>query len=404
MIELIYNEEENSVTEEENLQEPKNIRQIGEPKDYKRIYIEDYVHNFLLRYSEENHANAKVAVLLGKSKKNGGKRQIYIKSALPVETVMERQGKYEFTEKIWGNIYQECEFFFSGQEILGWYLSKPGISAEKTDVTEETHRTYFSGADKVLFVVEPLEHESSFWGFDGNRFARQSGYYIYYEKNECMREYLTKKSEEQEMGRKHEKKDVAVANFRRILMEKQQNQVKKKRQVLTYGLRVSVIVLLCLCTVKIKDQADQMEWMEEQLSEKTESINVNVQETSGSDMIVEELPGEVEKILDQEQEASEEIPVTEAPEEEIQSLPQEETITENEELSTDSEDGSEGTETVQEAAAESVYEEYAVCAGDTLAGICRERYGSDEMIREICALNGITDGDYIQEGEIILLP
>ena len=43
-------------------------------------------------------------------------------------------------------------------------------------------------------------------------------------------------------------------------------------------------------------------------------------------------------------------------------------------------------------------------AGDTLVKICREKYGTDEMIGQICALNEILDGDYIQEGEIILLP
>ena len=51
-----------------------------------------------------------------------------------------------------------------------------------------------------------------------------------------------------------------------------------------------------------------------------------------------------------------------------------------------------------------VYEEYIVQSGDTLAKISREFYGTDEKISEICILNNITNGDYIQAGEIILLP
>ena len=47
MIELIYNEEEEFTSEERTFEEPKNIKQIGDPKDYKKIYIEDYVHTFL---------------------------------------------------------------------------------------------------------------------------------------------------------------------------------------------------------------------------------------------------------------------------------------------------------------------------------------------------------------------
>ena len=42
--------------------------------------------------------------------------------------------------------------------------------------------------------------------------------------------------------------------------------------------------------------------------------------------------------------------------------------------------------------------------GDTLAGISRAHYGTDDKISEICDLNGIENGDYIQAGEIILLP
>ena len=72
-------------------------------------------------------------------------------------------------------------------EILGWFLSKRGLAVEKTAVIEETHRTYFSGADKVLFMMEPLQCDCAFFAFDGNRFMKQNGYYIYYEKNEPMR-------------------------------------------------------------------------------------------------------------------------------------------------------------------------------------------------------------------------
>ena len=44
MIELIYNEEEKYITGEGKLSEPKNVKQIGEPREYKKIFLEDYVH------------------------------------------------------------------------------------------------------------------------------------------------------------------------------------------------------------------------------------------------------------------------------------------------------------------------------------------------------------------------
>ena len=47
---------------------------------------------------------------------------------------------------------------------------------------------------------------------------------------------------------------------------------------------------------------------------------------------------------------------------------------------------------------------YEVRKGDTLLGICRNWYGDETKVGEICALNGLDDGDHIYAGQILLLP
>ena len=47
---------------------------------------------------------------------------------------------------------------------------------------------------------------------------------------------------------------------------------------------------------------------------------------------------------------------------------------------------------------------YTIQKGDTLIGICMSRYGSDERVAEICALNSIINPDDIKIGQKILLP
>lgn len=47
---------------------------------------------------------------------------------------------------------------------------------------------------------------------------------------------------------------------------------------------------------------------------------------------------------------------------------------------------------------------YTIQKGDTLIGICMSRYGSDERVAEICALNSIINPDDIKIGQEILLP
>ena len=376
MIELIYNEEERFITGEGKLSEPKNVKQMGEPREYKKIFLEDYVHTFLLQYSQEKEIQTRIAILLGKEERSGGKRHFYIKSAMPIADVNEKQGKYVITEKAWGEIYQQSEKYFPGQEIMGWFLSKPGFAVEKTSVIEETQRTYFSGADKIFFMMEPFEKESGFFAFDGNRFTKQAGYYIYYEKNEPMQEFLLEKNSEQKEPA--EKPDVAIANFRKILKEKQMQHAKRKKIAISYGMKVSIALVLFVGAVTLKNQTEKIQTMEQQMNVLTgEEI---VEAVSTEEVVVEELPGNVEEQVEVifeepvEKEEPEEVP-TEVP-------PQaEEVIAEN-----------------------SAPEKYVVQMGDTLAKISRDKYGSDDMVDSICALNGIPNGDYIQVGETILLP
>ena len=390
MIEMIYNEEGELKTEEKTLTEPKNIKQVGLPGEYKKIFMEDFVHTYLWQYSRQKEQKPCVAILLGDSKRAGGRRHIYVKSAFPVEGVTERQGKYDFTENVWGDIYLACGKYFPEQEIVGWFLSNPGFQVEKNAVIEETHRTYFSGAEKLLFLVEPMEGDSAFFGFDGNQFSKQSGYYIYYEKNEAMREFMLAKNEPKRNVSANEKPDVVMVNFRKILKEKQEKKQKRKKKAISYGTKVAITMVLFVGVVALKNQSEQINLIEQRTGVKMEGPKLKEPVSDG--VVVEALSGEVEP---QEESTEQEI-IESASEESTQE--QELPVTEEEVM----------PESVQEEPVEEVTapvcESYTVQVGDTLAKISRDFYGTDEMVSEICTLNEITDGDYIQAGEIILLP
>ena len=50
------------------------------------------------------------------------------------------------------------------------------------------------------------------------------------------------------------------------------------------------------------------------------------------------------------------------------------------------------------------HETYVIRPGDTLYQISIEKYGSMDVIREICELNGITENQIIYPGQVIVLP
>lgn len=64
----------------------------------------------------------------------------------------------------------------------------------------------------------------------------------------------------------------------------------------------------------------------------------------------------------------------------------------------------EPTATPQAASATVATASYVVQKGDTLIDICIRQYGTETMVKEVCALNDISDPDDIKVGEKILLP
>ena len=47
---------------------------------------------------------------------------------------------------------------------------------------------------------------------------------------------------------------------------------------------------------------------------------------------------------------------------------------------------------------------YVICPGDTLYQISMEKYGTAEVIKEICSLNNISQEEIIYPGQVIVLP
>ena len=191
----------------------------------------------------------------------------------------------------------------------------------------------------------------------------------------------------------NEKPDVAMVNFRKILKEKQEKKQKRKKKAISYGTKVAVAMVLFVGVVALKNQSNEMLQMRQQIGARLETFNL--QEAASDEVVVEELSGDVKQ-----QEIFEQSVV----QEEVEII-SEETVPENELPVTEEENMPESESQGElEEAVSPVYENYIVQAGDTLAKISRDFYGTDEKVSEICMLNEITDGDYIQAGEIILLP
>ncbi len=226
MIELKYDEDKN------NLKLPKNIRQVGKPGEKIKIYVEDYVITYINQIARESTDKQRLAVLLGKNGKNKEDTVAFINGAVEAKEVVVQEDQVVFTSEIWTQIYDEIGQYFHNTEVVGWFLTRPGKSLGINDKITKVHVDNFPGTDKALFIMDPLDHDEAFYIYRQGELMRQDGYYIYYERNEDMQNYMVDhksgESTEQQAGNAFLKKKEEI-------MERCQAQKKEGGKIALFS-------------------------------------------------------------------------------------------------------------------------------------------------------------------------
>lgn len=384
MIEFVYKESTKEAGGTSRLALPKNIRQIGEPEGNRKIYIEDYVMTYLKQFAKEEVTRCRGGILLGYSERMDGIPYLFIKSAIALKDTEASRDGIPFSDEVWTRIYETMKEYFADQDILGWFLSIPDRQTELEAQLTKTHVNYFGGVDKVLMVEDMSEEEEDFFAYENGRLTRQRGYYIFYERNEDMQRYMVETGTGESIDDKEHFNDRAIKNFRSIIQEKKELSGQKRVLTFLYTASTFLVMVVMVIGITLLNNFEKMENLEQTLSEISRSLE-------GEGQTVDAYSRSEEEAKEEEPLENQEAPPEKVPEN------TEEPVREDPELS----------EEVQPAASEeavAVPEFYLVQKGDTLADISRKFYGSSEIIREICELNGIEDDDHIQAGEKLLLP
>lgn len=194
MIEIISRENE-SQDKGQEIVLPKNIRQIGSPKGRHKIYMEDYVYTYLKTQAKENSKCA--AVLVGKSCISKDIRYTFISGAVECGQAVFQWDSIYLDESFWEYIYMEEKENFPDTVIVGWFVGEHGGQVKLSSTIESAHRKYFAGRDKVLMLMDSIEEEEVLYIYEQGYLQKREGYYIYYEKNIAMQEYMVAKKEHQ---------------------------------------------------------------------------------------------------------------------------------------------------------------------------------------------------------------
>lgn len=424
------------------LKYPKNIRQIGEIGEGKRIYLEDYVMTYathLAGMAKEGYASA---VLLGQKAVVEGRRTLFISGA--VELVQNWQQPSVITGEQWTAVYDQIQKYFHHVEILGWFLTHPGMELEVDEKIRSVWHSGFEGEDRILFLYDNISREEVFYTYREGEFLRQPGYYIYYEKNEQMQNYMIDRKGGKSTDEGYQ--DTASGKIRKKIEKK--NQEHKKylfQQQLAYsaGILAGAVVLVVAATrlygsTSEEASADLAEsrqviskdgtWLlskevkeekQEEKDEKAESTQeIKTAEKEGLDG--EDMPGEQEQIGNEKEQEPENTegnngePETAEEQENGGTGEGQKTEEGKQEKKTEEDGAREETKQEnqkkngQETASASVLKEekkrYTVKKGDTLESISIACYGTSRYIKKIKKMNQLEDADKIYIGQELILP
>lgn len=381
MIEIVYEKEKQKPEgNEEFFRIPNNIRQIGEVGGIQKIYIEDYAYTYLCRIASENSGRGISAILLGQSNWRDGTSYLFIKSAIVLTDMEINEEHLVFTQEIWNHVYEKNKEYFQEQEIVGWFLSIPGCSMEINQIICQTHLNHFGGNDKILFVMEPLEKEEAFYRYEDGKMIRQTGFYVYYEKNEAMRNYLVSQNEKSEK-KSEEVDDAAVHTFRKKIEKKTAQEQKKAGFPLFKTASVCAAVAVLAVGVLYLNDYKKLKGTEEVLAD----LENTRQEENKEAVTPVNAPSakKDQKEEKQEEQIAEKVEDKDRNQQEVQNQ----------------------TESEKEAAADTpAHQSYTIQPGDTMTRISVKNYGTIKKIKEICELNNMSETDTIYPGQIILLP
>lgn len=395
---------------------PNNIRQVGTPGEKTKIYIEDYVMTYLNQLTAEKPVGQKAALLLGEKVKKDNADIYFVSAAIEVRPVDWKEDRFKLTTDEWSALYDKVNQYFKNRHMLGWFLSRPGQAAAADGQIEKIHTDNFQDKGSLFYTVDPLDREDAFYLYENGHLFRQHGYYIYYERNEAMQNYMI------EIRQDNRDEGEGTPGFQSRLFEKKTDHRIRKEAVnrkrssksMRWVPQVAVLALI-LIVIGVRRNMPGLALpvsqnrVAEVVSGETQTESVTSTDYTGHLDIVESIVQQAEQATaerEQAEQAGNNVTAAGESNSEQNTVENNENNGNGEENSTaaqtevsEDETSENGTEVMGSA-----YRTYTVKEGDTLLKISRSYYQDAAHVETIRQLNQIENPDYIYPGMILKLP
>lgn len=425
---------------------PRNIRACGQGGGPLPVYLEDYVETYIRRMAETGFPNCSAMILVGQVMETETGRCLFVRGGINANKICESD-RPAFGEEIWTQVYEKIRRYFPESEVVGWCIAGPGFRMLQEDVFLREHIDNFGDSEKVFIAYESLEKELTIRICRYGSFCILPGYYVYYEKNDEMQNYMLDGA-----SYLHPQADKSVKEEKKIedteMLEKNEGKQVSfiRKDIFQLGAIACIIILI----ISVMVGTDALSLIKESVyangtdvpgttvaEEKTEKQNAEPtqdpdafafgnfdflddepEETVTVDGDEKQEIAEVDKreeiqtasdVKKEETEADKEQVIESAGQDQMEQegvkIEEEQhvAIQEPEETA-----GADDPDRIEEETvtvlAPSEYSSYTVKPGDTLAQMCKEFYGTVELLDYICELNQLESIDRIYVGQELIFP
>ena len=393
---------------------PKNVTQIGEPDHNCKVYVEDYVISYIKQLNGHARDKEMAVGLYGIRKEEAGIKYLFFYGACQLN-FLQRESRH-LPQAVQQEAEEKRRKYFSQYTFLGYRMLN-GEMVEGFHVFEQGVCRYIEGYAQfyekndimLAFMLEDRKEEARPEEVDQEK----------YEEVKKRQEERRQQAEEQSGQTKLLQFSPRHSGVRRTTEKKSQySSASKNLRNMKYVASAVFALLLVVgistmnggegmnnLQVAIRQMMDQMST--QQLPDTMEVTNNSAQagsivtEDKLTEALLQENAAAVQAAGSSDVDIPEVQPSAAPTESSVVDPAVEPTIEPTPEPTLEP-----TVEPTVEPTAEPTVEpvSYTIQRGDTLIGICLSRYGSDDKVREICNLNGITNPDDIKVGQKIFLP
>lgn len=388
MIEAVVSELDKVKKEQDNINLPKNIRQIGDICKDKKIYIEDYTQSYI-RQTVRNRVIPCMGILFGSRIRSGGKTYIFINAAIEANKGILRNDRVVITPSLKQEVIDEAIKYYHNTNVTGWYYVSALENIEENMSILKTHIDNFQKQEGIFIHYNYEKDDVQVYANSYGKLTLLAGYYIYFERNKNMQDYMidTLKPTTTEIR----EKDNTDLKIREILKNKTTKKDHEKLASATYAVATMLLIFAMIIGMNMMNN-----------SEKINSVDntINSIATTISQIGKAIIPNDYNKDYDNTQETSDTNAVS------VMKLQGEvETETTLVDATKEDEQPNDNVDTNTEKVTSSEQMRiHTVKQGETIIAICKMYYGSDDKKTVLLQANNLNEDDKIYVGQELVIP